>query len=251
MAATDGTDTTGESVAPRSPVRTWPERIGEVDKLALGALLLSLVLAAVDIYIVARHSEIEVRPPEQIVLYLDGETGDPDAELVAAVQLPMVNTAGQDHGDMLDDATLTIAQDATFALEAFLDVTFVASDQETQCDVGYRCVRKPLLFVRQDYNAVFDIPGGSASARYLSFTLNNAYCTGTDCSDFDTISSTLDAFPDTSSNIAINLSFVEDGSRTITCELEAMTVEIIQAIVDYGFIALDCRNGQATGAPWL
>ena len=229
----------------------WRERLGKVDKLALGALVLSLALAAVDIYIVARHAEIEVRPPEQVVLYLDGETGDPRAQLVAAVQLPMVNTAGQDHGDMLDDASLTVGRDATFGLEAFLDVTFVSPDQETPCDVGYRCIRKPLLFVRQDYNEVFDIPGGSASARYLSFTLNQAYCTGTECTRYETLQQALAALPATPTPIDLKLSFVGDGSRTITCDLEGMTDEIRQAIEDYGFIALNCENGKTSGAPLL
>ena len=226
---------------------------GRVDPIALSALMLSVVMALINAYFVLRHAEIVVTPPKQVLLYIDGDTETGTASLVAAVRMPMVNTSGQDHGDLLSEAKLSLAQGTSFLMESAIEPVFVDKDQETSCEVGFRCVRHGQLFVKQDYNAVFDLPGGQASARYISFPVHSFNCQGDQsvCKYYSGVEASLDALPDQFAQIEVHLSFVGDGERVVACELEEFSKDLRQAVLDYGWLALDCTNGVVTGDPCL
>jgi len=243
---------------PRSRLRQW---ISQFDMIALSALVLSLMMAVINAYYFLRHAEIVVEPPSQILLYIDGDVEKNEGSLVAAVQLPMINTAGSDHGDLLTNASLELSTGQHFAMESIIEPTFVNNDQKTDCELGFRCVRTGQLFVKQDYNAVFDLPGGLASARFINFPIHNFNCTesasatkqdnGQGCEALSGLRAGLGGFPTKRKPITIHVEFVGDGQREISCDIEAMTNELREAALASGWLVLNCENGEVTGAPWL
>lgn len=229
------------------------------DPVALAALLLSAVISLINAYYVVRHAEIEVRPPQQVLIYRDGELaaeeGAPDPALMTvAVQLPMVNMAAQDHGDMLVDASIRLPDGTRFPFESAIEPIFVADTQSVECELEVRCVRLSNLLILQKWNQVFDLPGGMASARYLSFPVHSSYCESDAeqaCAGYDTFRASVASLPSEEATIAIELEFAGDGTRHIECAIAPAGATDRGNVIYSGWTVLPCENGEVSGAPIL
>ena len=235
----------------------WRRLFTGHDPVGMAALLLSLVLALINGYYVLRHAEVVVQPPQEILLFRDGrmasEPGEPDpALLFAAVRLPMINTAAEEYGDLLDDAFLRFEDGARFPLQALVEPTFRNATEDIECPLEVRCVAAQGLLIRQFFNIAFDVPGGSANARMVAFPLHSSYCEGpeTACAQFGTYRDALARLAAPGTPVFIDLAFVKDGEREVACTTSGNEY-VEETLTGIGWHVLDCDSATVTGDPIL
>lgn len=215
--------------------------------IALGALMLSLVVALINVYYAVRGPEVVVQPADQIILYRDGE-GD-DAILAIAVPVMMINAASAEHGDVLVEATLRPGPDGdayryqTLVLPIF---TQDAPAAREKCEVGTRCIVFSDLVLVERTDEIIDVPGGSARSRYLSFQLTPPYCEGPAAvcdryPDFRTAVTRLNGKP---LALQIRLDFHSDGQRVMTCRVPRLDLSYL---LQEGWTALACKDPTVDG----
>ncbi len=215
--------------------------------IALGALILSLVVALINVYYAVRGPEVVVQPADQIILYRDGE-GD-DAILGIAVPVMMINAASAEHGDVMVEATLKPGSDGdayryqTLILPIF---TQDAPAAREKCEVGTRCIVFSDLVLVERTDEIIDVPGGSAKSRYLSFQLTPPACDGPRplCDrypDFKAAVARLNGRPLT---LVVQLDFHSDGRRVLTCEVPKLDLSYLK---QEGWTALACKDPTVTG----
>lgn len=215
--------------------------------IAFGALILSLVVALINVYYAVRGPEVVVQPADQIILYRDGE-GDA-AVLGIAVPVMMINAASSEHGDVMVEATLKPGPDGdayryqTLILPIFTEDAPAAREK---CEVGTRCIVFGDLVLVERTDEIIDVPGGSAKSRYLSFQLTPPYCEGP--------RSVCDRYPDFRAAVArlngkpltlvVQLDFHSDGRRILTCPVAKLDLTYL---LQEGWTALACKGGTVTG----
>lgn len=217
------------------------------DPVALSALLLSVVISLINAYYVIRHSEIVVQPPEQILFYRDGDV------VVAAVQLSMMNVAGQDHGDMLKSANIEMTGASRFRFESAVEPIITQEAETVECELQLRCIRFDNMIVLQKWNQVFDLPGGAANARYLSFPLSAVNCEGLEdlCLRYSNPDPLGSVLPSSGETLKIRLSFSEDGEREISCEIDSLEQGARDYFERQGWVTTQCSRSDVSGAPIL
>ncbi len=215
--------------------------------IAFGALILSLVVALINVYYAVRGPEVVVQPADQIILYRDGE-GD-DGILGIAVPVMMINAASAEHGDVMVEATLKPGPDGdsyryqTLVLPIF---TQDAPAAREKCEVGTRCIVYSDLVLVERTDEIIDVPGGSAKSRYLSFPLTQPYCDGPAAvcdryPDFKAAVARLNGKPIT---LVVQLDFHSDGKRILTCPVAKLNLSYL---LQEGWTALACNGGTVTG----
>lgn len=244
----DGRATDEQQVEP-APARRSDGRLRFPQiSLALSAFIMSLVVTLIGAYYALQGPEIVVRPPEQVVLYRDG---DKDAAILGiALRLDMINGAS-DYGDVMLDGELTPgAGQAVFAFQSVLKPIFTASAPEAarSCDLGSRCIGHPGLLLIEQPDALVDVPGGAAKAMHLSFPMAEWNCTGQRCRAFGTFDQAVAALAGQPLRLKLNLKFNSDGERTIICGGSAIDANYLKQV---GWVSIACKDSSVSGEPFL
>lgn len=225
--------------------------------IALCALVLSLIVATINVYYAMRGPEVVVQQLDQVLLFRDGDLADdptkPDsAVLTVAVPLMMINAASAEHGDVMTEATLKLADEGgryryqTLVLPIF---TQDAPAAREKCEVGTRCIVFDDLVLVERTDEIVDVPGGSAKSRYLSFPLGPFNCEGPEaaCALYPHFREALKALDGKPASLTLELDFHSDGKRIITCEAPVTDLSYLR---DNGWTALRCEKSEVADHRW-
>lgn len=215
--------------------------------VAFGALILSLVVALINVYYAVRGPEVVIQPAHQVILYRDGE-GDA-AILSIAVPVMMINAASADHGDVMVEATLKLGPDGdsypyqTLVLPIF---TQDAPAAREKCEVGTRCIVFGDLVLVERTGEIIDVPGGSAKSRFLSFHLTPPACDGPRpvCDRYPDFRAAVTRLKGKPLTLVVQLDFHSDGKRVLTCKIPRLDLSYL---LREGWTALACKGGTVTG----
>jgi hypothetical protein len=219
--------------------------------IALGALILSLVIALINVYYAVRGPEVVVQPADQVILYRDGE-GE-HAILTVAVPVMMINAASAEHGDVMVEATLEPGRGGgRYPYQTLVQPIFTqdTAGAKQKCEVGTRCIVFDDLVLVERTDEIIDIPGGSAKSRYLSFQVTPPACKGPRavCDRYRDFNAAVAALQGKALALTVKLQFHSDGTRTLTCPLGRMDLSYL---TDHGWTALPCEAGKVTGDRFL
>jgi len=237
--------------------------------IALCALSLSLVVAGINVYYAMRGPEVVVQPADSVLLYRDGANPDADedgtvteaerkaadeaAVLAVAVRLSMINAASAEHGDVMTEAMLRVADDGgrypyqSMVLPIFTEDARAAREK---CEVGMRCIVFDDLVLVERTDEIIDVPGGSARARYLSFPLTPYICKGPKkaCARYEHFSDAMKALDGKAAPIRLEIDFHSDGKRILTCEVTEADLSYLK---DNGWTNLPCAKSEVTDTRWF
>ena len=210
------------------------------ESLSLAAFLMSLSITLINVYYSMRGSEIAVDPPAQLILYRDG-TGDASV-LTAVVRLDMINVS-DGYGDVLKSATLTLGDGRTaFEHLGTVRTVFSGTDQKLpDCELGFRCVQLPGLYVVERTDEILETPSGAARAFQLSFPLVSWNCAATDksCDRFSSFGTSIRAIPARGLTAGVKLRFHSDGQRTLRCATGPINLSYLQKV---GWVSIPCAD---------
>ncbi len=216
--------------------------------LALSAFVMSLTVTLINAYYSVRGSDIVVLPPEQVLLYRDGE--GVNAVLAIAMQLNMINSASGDYGDVMVDASIQpTAGGPEFRYSSLVRPIFADTHATSdQCAFGSRCVSLPGLFLIESPDDLVALPGGGAKAVFLSFPAATWNCAGTkaQCDAFGTFDHALAAMGKKPLNAKVTVRFHSDGHRDIRCGGEPLNADYLAKA---GWLAVPCTRTKINGAP--
>lgn len=215
--------------------------------IALAALMLSLVIALINVYYAVRGPEVVVQPADQVILYRDGE-GE-DAILAIAVPTMMINAASAEHGDVMVEATLSPGDAGdTYRYQTLVNPIFTqdTAGAREKCEVGIRCIVFGDLVLVERSDEIIDIPGGSAKSRYLSFHLTPPNCEGpaAACNRYPDAARAIAGLNGKPLTLKVDLEFHSDGRRVLTCPIEKVDLSYLK---DNGWTALACTGGSVKG----
>lgn len=253
--------------AARRKKRRWFEVPGE-NVTALCALILSLIVGAINVFYAMRGPEVVVQKLDSVLLYRDGGAeieaegelteaqraeADEAAVLTVAVPLMMINAASAEHGDVMVEAMVRMADDGgrypyqTLVLPIF---TQDAPAAREKCEVGTRCIIFPDLVLVERTDEVIDVPGGSAKSRYLAFPLLPFTCKGeaAPCQRYPHFRGALAQIDGKPASITLELDFHADGRRVITCEVDKVDLSYLK---DHGWTAMPCARSEVADDRWF
>lgn len=235
-----------ETPAPRR-WRSALRRPGWVN-LATAGFFLSVTLALINTFYAVRGAEIVVQPPDQVLLYREGE--GTRSVLNLAVRLATINAADSSHGDVLMDAQISFeGRDARFAYTAEVKPVFGAGAQEAEgCERGVRCVTLPGLEITEQSDGILDVPGGGVRNLYAAFALTGWNCEGKDCAAFGDAAAAGGALAGGQLKPRVRLEFFDDGDRRVLCDTGAIDLAYLAKT---GWITLACERAAVTGDTWL
>jgi hypothetical protein len=234
-----------ESGDPAAPAA---KALHQRDPLALAAFILSMTIALINAFYFVRGAEMVVLPPEEILLYLDGQ--GPDAVPSFAFRVGMINAADGQHGDALLDAELQPTSGApAYQFESV--VTPIFAENVAECSEGHRCVSLTGLTVLDRGDEVIGIPGGTARSLYLAFPMSRPRCLGSErtCSDFSSLPQLVRMIAERPITLRVGLRFYDDGRRTLRCSVGNLDAEQLRFLHDYRWVTLPCRRSDASGGP--
>ena len=218
--------------------------------LAVSAFVMSLTVTLINAYYSVRGSDIVVLPPEQVLLYRDGEGAN--AVLAIAMQLNMINSASGDYGDVMVDASIQpTAGGPEFRYSSLVRPIFADTRATSdQCAFGSRCVSLPGLFLIESPDDLVALPGGGAKAVFLSFPATAWNCSGTraQCDAFGTFDHALAAMGKKPLNAKVTVRFHSDGHRDIKCGGGPLNGDYLAKA---GWLAAPCTRTKITGAPLI
>lgn len=246
------TDLLVDDDPPSTPAEREKARDAWHTRITIGAagFFLSVTLAAINGVAVLRGSVIVVQPPEQVILYRDGE-GD-KAVLTMAMRLAMINAADGQHGDVLMNAAIRpVAGGPTFKFAGTVKPVFTNDpDAASKCDIGARCVTLPGLLAIEQGDEIIDIPGGAVRSPYLAYPVTDWNCEGSDkvCAQFGTFDQAVTALAKGRSRFTVSVKYYSDGKRRITCEGRTVDLAYLRKT---GWMTVSCTKGTVSGAPIL
>jgi hypothetical protein len=238
------TDEPGVATPPTA--KAWHERAS----LALAAFIPSVTIALINAFYFVRGAEMVVLPPDEILLYLDGE--GPDAVPSFAFRIGMINAADGQHGDALLDAELQPTLGApAYQFESVVAPIF--AENVAECGAGHRCISLPGLTVVERGDEVIGIPGGTARSLYLSFPMSRPRCIGREqtCSDFSRLGQLLRMIAERPITLRVGLRFYDDGRRTLQCSVGNLDAEQLGFLRDNRWVTLPCQRSDVSGGPIL
>ena len=241
---------------PRERRRFWPRSISEAGA-AFATFLLSLAVFSVAGLNAVRGSRIVMIQPEHVTFYRDGE-GDASV-LALALNLPMVNAASQDYGDVATEVQLVISprrskKDAVrFRMDGFAEAVPLGKGQEARagrqadaCPLGARCISNGTLVVTQRPRQLLDVPGGGSRTAALGFILLSLACEGPAdaCAEFRDFRSASAALQRRAGqHYRIQIRFHGDGVKEIDCRTGADPASFqgaFERLEDKGWATLPC-----------
>lgn len=218
--------------------------------LALSAFIMSLAVTLISAYYALQGPEILVRPPEQVLLYRDGEGAQ--SILGFDIRLDMINGAS-DYGDVMLDAELVPSgSGASFGFQSVVRPLFTGASAKPadDCEVGSRCIGLPGLRLIEEPDTLVDLPGGSAKAMHLSFPAAQWNCKGPAqaCARYATFDEAAAAIAARPVDFRITLKFNRDGDRHIRCSGGKVDLAYLRKL---GWVTLACVQSDVSGGPWL
>lgn len=218
--------------------------------LALSAFIMSLAVTLISAYYALQGPEVLVRPPEQVLLYRDGEGSQ--SILGFGIQLDMINGAS-DYGDVMLEAELSPANsDVAFGFQNVLRPVFTGSAKAStdDCALGSRCIGHPGLLLIEQPDTLVDLPGGAARAMHLSFPAAQWNCRGPEqaCARYAAFDQAAAAVAAGPLDLSIRLTFNRDGERTVRCTGGKISLAYLQKL---GWVTLACEQSEVTGGPWF
>lgn len=212
------------------------------------AFVLSLSIALGSFIQFVLGPEIDVLPPEQILIYRGGL---PDrAVLYAAIRLPIVNKSSG-YNDVIVDATLQpFANGPKVSYATLVNPVFNDEDDpalsKAHCVQGRRCHHFAKMAISELGDDVVVIPAGGAHANYYAFRL---FCRDQKgCSDLGKYDQAVDALEARTRHITITLNLYSDGTRTITCPITPISASHLRK---FGWLSRPCENSSVSGTPVL
>ncbi len=237
-------DDAGNPVPARVP---WWQRWRP--SLAISAFTMSLTITLISAFTALKGSEIVVLPPDQVLLYRDGE-GEA-AVLTMAMRLDMINAASA-HGDVLLDATIQPGTDGpAFRYQSLVRPVFTdTSTGERTCAFGSRCIELPGLYLIETVDDIVAMPGGSARSTFLSFPAAEWNCKGTpeQCRSYASFNQAVAAIRSDPIEVTVRVKFHEDGGRDVVCRGAAANTDYLKLA---GWIAAPCAETDISGEPFL
>lgn len=216
----------------------------------LATFVLALALALANAFYAFRGPVMVVQPPQQVVLYRDGE-GE-NAVLTVAMRLAMINATDASNGDVVMQARVTPATGSpSFGFAATVKPVFTNDkDAASKCDIGARCVALEGLLAIEREDEILDIPGGSVRSAYLAYPIVDWNCEGAkgDCAQFVDFNSAVEKLARTSSEFTVKVSFYGDGERTLTCKGRGIDAAYLES---RGWMTVSCDSAAVTGEPFL
>ena len=237
----------GEDALPERP-RGGPYWLPR-PSLALSAFIMSLAVTLISAYYALQGPEVLVRPPQQILLYRDGE--GQQSILGFDVRLDMINSA-TDYGDVMLDAALSPADSgASFRFQNVMRPVFTgAAAVSDECELGSRCISHPGLKLIEQPDVLVDVAGGAARAMHLSFPAAQWNCEGAKaaCARFATFNQAAAAIGARPLDVRITLKLNGDGIRQIRCRGGKVDISYLKGV---GWMTLACEQSEVQGEPWL
>ncbi len=215
--------------------------------LSLAAFVMSLGITLINVYYAMRGSEIAVDQPRQLILYRDG-TGAASV-LTAAMRIDAINVA-DGYGDVLKDATLSFDGGATsFEYQGTIKTVFAGNSTAASppCELGFRCLTLPGLFIVERSDEILDLPSGAARGFQLSFPAVQWNCQGRPqaCGRADSFAKAIGMLGGKDLTARVTLRFHSDGRRTLTCRMAPPDVAYLAKV---GWISVACRGGSRSAA---
>jgi len=207
---------------------------------------MSLTIALINAFYFVRGAEMAVLPPEEILLYLDGQGAN--AVPSFAFRIRMINAANGQHGDALLDAELQPVPDApAYQFESVVAPIF--AENVGECREGHRCVSFRGLTVVERGDDVIGIPGGTAKSLYLSFPLSRPRCIGSEqtCSSFSRLSQLARMIAGRPIALRVALRFYDDGRRILHCSVGKLDPEQLRFLRDNRWVTLPCQRSAVSG----
>lgn len=243
-------------LTPNDPTTHYPPRRRKRDiayrlvSTGSAGFLLAVTLATINAFYALRGSVIVVQPPQQVLLYRDGE-GE-HAILTIAMRLAMINAADAQHGDILMRAAIAPSENGpSFQFSGVVQPVFTDNPAaEKKCDIGVRCTKlRGLLTIERD-DEIVDIPGGSVRSPYLAYPVSGSNCEGSaqQCAKFGNFEQSIAALDNKSSKFTVLVKYYRDGNRKITCEGRAIDLAYLRKT---GWMTISCRQTDITGIPFL
>jgi hypothetical protein len=235
-----------EDIEPPAPSR---RRIWK-PTLAQAGFIMSATLASINAYYAFRGSVMVVHPPNQVILYRDGE-GD-RAVLMLAVRLESINAADSSHGDVLTNATVKPARGGPqFAYAGTIKPVFTSdADAGKKCSVETRCVALKGLLAIEQQDEILSIPGGGVLGTTLVYPLTGWNCTGATaaCARFGTFPAAVTAIAGKPLDVRIKLSFYGDGTRELRCGTKPVDAHYLSTS---GWTTMSCTQASVSGGPLI
>ncbi|MBA4048751.1 MAG: hypothetical protein C0476_09450 [Sphingomonas sp.] len=237
---------------PSTPQEREAARDAWHTRITIGAagFFLAVMLAAINAIAALRGSTIVVQPPEQVLLYRDGE-GE-NAVLTMAVRLAMINAANAEQGDVLMEASMTpVVGGPSFKFTGIVKPVFTNDPQAaSKCDIGARCIALPGLLAIEQGDEIIDVPGGSVRSPYLTYPITDWNCEGDAkaCAKFANFDGAVAALGGQPSGITVAVRYFSDGKRRINCAGRAIDQTYIRKT---GWMTVRCQQVGVTGAPWF
>ena len=230
---------------PKPERKPWWRRFRP--NLAISAFAMSLTLPLINAYYAVRGANIVVLPPEQILLYRDGE-GD-KAVLSLAMQLNMINSASSNYGDVMLDASIQPkAGGPEFRYSSLVHPVFADTAATSgQCAFGSRCLSLPGLFMIELPDDLVSLPGGGAKQIFLSFPAASWNCVGKadQCAAYGTFDKALQAMGTHPLDTKLTIRFHSDGHRDIRCGGGPINTAYLAKV---GWLAVPCQQVKVSGA---
>ena len=224
-------------------------------QVTLGAagFFLAVTLAVINAFYAMRGSVVVVQPPEQIILYRDGE-GE-KAVLTFAMRVAMINAADSQHGDVLMDASIApVTGGPAFRYSGTMKPVFTNDADPGKCELGARCVVLPGFLGIEQTDEIVDIPGGTVRGTYLYYPLAEWNCkianaaASKGCANYANFETTLATLSGKSLAVTVSINLFQDGTRNLTCGARAIDVAYLRKT---GWMAMSCDKARVTGTPWF
>lgn len=204
--------------------------------VALAAFILSSAIIGKGVITEMKGPEVDVIPPEQVLLYRSGNV------LNLAIQLPMINNAS-DYNDLVTDVRLHLTGvKPSFRLTEIASPVFNDNSlkrQQGHCEPTLRCQKFSKMAISQRAETFVTVPAGGAQTSYYSFEL---YCDGPSCKGFGDFKEAAETLKDRELSLTVWLDLRRDGHRRITCRTPEISAPYL---ILNGWLTLECKEKSA------
>jgi hypothetical protein len=228
------------------------EREAWYRRISVGAagFFLAVMLSVINTFYSIRGAVIVVQPPEQVVLYRDGD-GD-KAVLTLAMRVAMINATDSQHGDVLMEAAISPMKNGPkFAYAATVQPVFTSDPRAgDDCEIGARCIAHNGFLAIERTDQIIDIPGAAVKAPYFAYPIASWNCDGdaAACDKFANFDTAVTALAKAPSDFTVRVEYYSDGDRTLTCRGRAIDVNYLRS---RGWMTISCKEASVEGAPFF
>lgn len=228
---------------PKRPRMRFAPTLQLEQSLSLAAFVMSLGITLINVYYAMRGSEIAVDQPRQLILYRDG-TGAASV-LTAAMRIDAINVA-DGYGDVLKEASLSFDDGASsFDYQGTIKTVFAGEPTAASppCELGFRCLTLPGLYVVERSDEILDLPSGAARGFQLAFPAVQWNCQGRPraCGGADSFAGAVRMLGAKNPTARVKLRFHSDGERVLTCRMARPDVAYLAKV---GWVSVTCAGSR-------